>query len=82
MPMLATQQPSKLHMGVSHNKGTLNWGPYNKDPTICGTILGSPIFGNPQIGGKSRVCRSAVPVFDGSWYNSIMTFFGFAIRAT
>ena len=21
---------------------------YNKDPTIYGTILGSPIFGNPQ----------------------------------
>ena len=27
----------------------LFWGPYNKDPTIWGTILGSPIFGNPQI---------------------------------
>ena len=26
--------------------GTLFWGPYNKDPTIEGTILGSPIFGN------------------------------------
>ena len=25
-------------------RGTLFWGPYNKDP---GTILGSPIFGNP-----------------------------------
>ena len=29
--------------------GTLFWGPYNKDPTIEGTILGSPIFGNPHI---------------------------------
>ena len=46
-------------MGVSHNKGTLNWGPYNKDPTIWGTILGSPIFGNPPY----RVCRSRVEVF-------------------
>ena len=36
-------------MGVSENQGTLFWGPYNKDPTIWGTILGSPIFGNPQI---------------------------------
>ena len=27
-------------------EGTLFWGPYNKDPTISGTILGSPIFGN------------------------------------
>ena len=26
---------------------TLFWGPHNKDPTI---ILGSPIFGNSQIG--------------------------------
>ena len=26
--------------------GTLFWGPYNKDPTIQGTMLGSPIFGN------------------------------------
>ena len=27
-------------------RGTLFWGPCNKDPTIWGTILGSPIFGN------------------------------------
>ena len=26
--------------------GTLFWGPYNRDPTIWGTILGFPIFGN------------------------------------
>ena len=26
--------------------GTLFWGPYNMDPTILRTILGSPIFGN------------------------------------
>ena len=31
-------------MGLSEN-----WGvPYNQDPTIKGTILGSPIFGHPQ----------------------------------
>ena len=30
-------------------KGTLFWDPY-KDPTISGTILGSPIFGNSHIG--------------------------------
>ena len=29
--------------------GTLFWGPYDKDPTIQGTILGSPIFGNSHI---------------------------------
>ena len=27
-------------------RSTLSWGPYNKDPTIGGTIFGSPIFGN------------------------------------
>ena len=27
-------------------RGTLFWGPYNKDPAISGTILGSSIFGN------------------------------------
>ena len=30
-------------------RGTLFRGPYNKDPTIEGTILGSPIFGNSHI---------------------------------
>ena len=25
-------------------------GPYNKDPTMLGTIIGSPIFGNPRKG--------------------------------
>ena len=37
-------------MGVSENLGTLYWGPYNKDPTIWGTILGPPIFGNSHMG--------------------------------
>ena len=41
------------YMGVSENRGTLFWGPYNKDPTISGTILGSPIFGNSHIGWSS-----------------------------
>ena len=36
-------------MGASHNKGTLNWGPYYKDPTTWATIFGSPISENPQI---------------------------------
>ena len=40
---------SLCEMGVSHNKGTLFWGPYNKDPTIWGTILGSPM-GFPKTG--------------------------------
>ena len=37
-------------MGVSQNRGvTVFEGPDNKDPTIWGTILGSPIFGSPHI---------------------------------
>ena len=30
-------------------RGTLFWGPYNKDPTMQGYILGSPVFGNAHI---------------------------------
>ena len=30
-------------------RGTLFWGPYNKDPTVWGTILESPIFGNSHV---------------------------------
>ena len=30
-------------------RGTLFGGPYSKDPTIQGTILGSPVFGNSHI---------------------------------
>ena len=30
-------------------RGTLFWGPYSKDPTIQGTIPGSPIFGSPHL---------------------------------
>ena len=37
---------AKDSLGVSENRGTLFGGPYNKDPTISGTILGPPIFGN------------------------------------
>ena len=37
-------------MGVSEKVGVPYFGgPYNKDPTIWGTILGSPIFGNSHI---------------------------------
>ena len=36
-------------MGVSDYRGTVFGGPYNKDSTISGTILGSPIFGNALI---------------------------------
>ena len=34
-------------------RGTLLWGPYNKDPTIWGAILGSPIFGTPPYISRS-----------------------------
>ena len=39
----------ETHVGVSENRGTLFRGPYNKDPSIYDTILGSPIFGTPPI---------------------------------
>ena len=39
-------------MGLSENYGTLFWGPCRKDPAIWGTILGSPIVGNPYIVGS------------------------------
>ena len=39
-----------FYMGVSEIRGTLFWGPYNKAPTIQGTILGFPIFGNFHFG--------------------------------
>ena len=35
-------------------RGTLFWGPSNKDPTISGTILGPPIIGNSHMGPNSR----------------------------
>ena len=38
------------HVGLSDNWNTLVWGPYSKDPTIQGTILGSRIFGKPLVG--------------------------------
>ena len=28
------ESTSPTHMGVSENRGTLFWSPYNKDPTI------------------------------------------------
>ena len=34
-------------------RGTIFWGPYNKDPTIESTLLGSPVFGNPHIAGST-----------------------------
>ena len=37
VPALPTREFPKI-------RGTLVWGPYNKDPTISGTIVGSPIF--------------------------------------
>ena len=30
-------------------RGTSFWGPYSKDPTIQGTILGSPILETPML---------------------------------
>ena len=39
-------------VGVSKNRATSFWGPYHRDPTIWGTILGSPIFGNSHFSNR------------------------------
>ena len=36
-------------------RGTLFWGPYNKDPTIYGTTLGSPI-------SETLICEQPIAV--------------------
>ena len=33
-------------------RGTVFWSPYNKDPTIRGTILGPPILGNSDMAAR------------------------------
>ena len=38
-------------------RGTLFWGPYNKEPTFIGTKLGSLIFGNSHLDSRSRALR-------------------------
>ena len=43
----ATRRVAVALLGVSETTEYLIWGPYNKDPTIKGTIFGSPIFGIP-----------------------------------
>ena len=51
--------------GFPKIRGTLFWGPYNKDPTIQGIRLGSPIFGSSQICDVQRLCpttKSLLPV--------------------
>ena len=41
---------SRLRSGSrAGEESNLFWSPYNKDPTIWGPILGSPIFGNPHM---------------------------------
>ena len=47
-------------MGVSENQGycgTLLWGPYNKDSTNYGTLLGYPVFGNSHMVYVCRECQ-------------------------
>ena len=43
-------------------RGTVFWGPHNKDPspTIQGTNLGSPIFGNPRVWAFCKGCLDTV----------------------
>ena len=47
-----------MSCGSFRKLGYLIWGPYNKDPTIKGTILGSPIFGNSHVRLSLKAARS------------------------
>ena len=44
-------------LGVSEISGYLFWGPYAKDPTIRGTIPGSPMFGNSHFSVYDQTSR-------------------------
>ena len=47
---LAEEPQAGRRFGSFRNSGYLIFcGPYNKDPTICGTMLWSPIFGNSHL---------------------------------
>ena len=59
---------AKTHMGVSGIRGTLFWGPFNKDYYL-GYHIRVPIFGNPHMGPGS-------PTFDKAdipWYSQYCT---------
>ena len=49
-----------LDVGLSEDKGYLFCGPYIEDLTVQGTILGSPIFGNPHV-ETSDFCPVMLP---------------------
>ena len=48
------------HMVVSQIRGTLFRGPYNKDYSILGSILGSPYFGKLPYHVKLQRARSSL----------------------
>ena len=50
------------------------FGVLNKDPTIQGTILGSPIFGNSHINPLTNLQGSSY--FRCSWFSSGFNLFG------
>ena len=67
------------------SRGALLWGPYNKDPTISGTILGSPIFGNPHLElvivvGTSLACT--ISAASGLLWLVLRRFSGFRTHAS
>ena len=41
-PSETNPNPRKSIWEFPKIRGTVFWGPYNKDPTVSGTILGSP----------------------------------------
>ena len=48
------QQLQVMNMGVSEIRVPYFGGPYNKDPVVWSTLLGSPRFGNPHIAQLQR----------------------------
>ena len=54
-------------MGVSENRGTLFWGPYNKDPTIEGFYISVPNFRKLLYRFLGVVTRSALGLTSSSF---------------
>ena len=64
---LLTAQRDSIMWGFPKTRGTLFWGPYNKDPTIWCTILGSPIFGNPHVRLRKATGGTEQEMFAAGW---------------
>ena len=48
-------------------RGTLFWVPYKKDPTISGTLFGSPIFGRSLLSRRMQQAASSLDAPRPDW---------------